>query len=54
MAVALRSESPTVLPPHHGDRAGWAAVRKGAITRNASFFNSHRTMRGFVVDAYLR
>src|SRR5690606_478792 len=35
----------TVLPLYHGDRAGWAAVMKGAITRNASFFNSHRMMR---------
>ena len=44
----------TVLPLYHGDRAGWAAVMKGAITRNASFFNSHRMMRRYAVEAYLR
>jgi starch phosphorylase len=27
----------TVLPLCHGDRAGWSAVMKGAISRNASF-----------------
>ena len=44
----------TVLPLYHGDRGGWAAVMKGAITRNASFFNSHRMMRRYAVEAYLR
>jgi len=42
-----------VLPLYYGDRAGWAAVMKGAITRNASFFNSHRMMRRYAVEAYL-
>ena len=44
----------TVLPLYHGDAAGWTAVMKGAITRNASYFNSHRMMRRYAVDAYLR
>jgi starch phosphorylase len=43
-----------VLPLYYGDRAGWTAVMKGAITRNASFFNSHRMMRRYAVEAYLR
>ena len=43
-----------VLPLYYGDRAGWAAVVKGAITHNASFFNSHRMMRRYAVEAYLR
>ncbi|HRO57888.1 MAG TPA: alpha-glucan family phosphorylase [Burkholderiaceae bacterium] len=43
-----------VLPLYYGDRAGWTAVMKGAITHNASFFNSHRMMRRYVVEAYLR
>lgn len=42
-----------VLPLWHGDRAGWVGVMKGAITRNASFFNSHRMMRRYAVEAYL-
>ena len=43
-----------VLPLYHGDRRGWCAVMKGAITRNASYFNSHRMMRRYAVEAYLR
>ncbi len=43
-----------VLPLYHGDRMGWTAVMKGAIGRNASFFNSHRMMRRYAVEAYLR
>ena len=44
----------TVLPLYYDDRAGWSAVMKGAISRNASFFNSHRMMRRYAVEAYLR
>ena len=43
-----------VLPLFYGDRIAWTAVMKGAITRNASYFNSHRMMRGYAVEAYLR
>lgn len=43
-----------VLPLYYGDHAGWTAVMKGAITHNASFFNSHRMMHRYVVEAYLR
>jgi len=43
-----------VLPLYHADRAGWIAVMKGAIAKNASYFNSHRMMRRYVSEAYLR
>lgn len=43
-----------VLPLYYGDRATWIAVMKGAICKNASFFNSHRMMRRYVSEAYLR
>mgnify|MGYP001059410031 CR=1 FL=1 len=43
-----------VLPLYYGDRAAWTTVMKGAIARNASFFNSHRMMRRYAVEAYLR
>jgi starch phosphorylase len=43
-----------VLPLWHGNRAGWIAVMKGAISRNAAFFNSHRMMRRYATEAYLR
>ena len=42
-----------VLPLYHGDPAGWTAVMKGAVTHNASYFNSHRMMRQYAVEAYL-
>jgi len=42
-----------VLPLYYGDRTRWIAVMKGAISRNASFFNSHRMMRRYAVEAYL-
>jgi starch phosphorylase len=44
----------SVLPLYYTDREGWIAVMKGAIGRNASFFNSHRMMRRYAADAYLR
>jgi starch phosphorylase len=43
-----------VLPLYYGTPAGWTAVMKGAIARNASFFNSHRMMRRYATEAYLR
>jgi starch phosphorylase len=43
-----------VLPLYHGDRAGWIAVMQGAISKNASIFNSHRMMRRYAAEAYIR
>jgi len=43
-----------VLPLYHADRADWIAVMKGAIAKNASYFNSHRMMRRYASEAYLR
>jgi len=43
-----------VLPLYHEDCAGWIAVMKGAIAKNASFFNSHRMMRRYATEAYIR
>jgi starch phosphorylase len=47
----------TVLPLYdgdQGDRSGWLRVMKGAISKNASYFNSHRMMRRYATEAYLR
>jgi glycogen phosphorylase len=44
----------TVLPLFHGDPAGWVRLMKGAISRNAVYFNSHRMMRRYATEAYLR
>ena len=43
-----------VLPMWHGSRARWIAVMKGAISKNASYFNSHRMLRRYAIEAYLR
>ena len=42
-----------VLPLWHGDRDGWINLMKGAIGRNANYFNSQRMMRHYAAEAYL-
>jgi starch phosphorylase len=45
----------TVLPLFHGSQpGGWARLMKGAISKNAAYFNSHRMMRRYATEAYLR
>ncbi len=44
----------TVLHLYYQDRPGWIAVMKGAISKNASYFNSHRMMRRYATEAYIR
>ncbi len=44
----------TILPLYQKDRSGWIAVMKGSIAKNASYFNSHRMMRRYVAEAYIR
>jgi glycogen phosphorylase len=43
-----------VLPLYHDDRNGWITVMQGAISKNAALFNSHRMMRRYATEAYLR
>jgi starch phosphorylase len=42
-----------VLPLYYNDRAGWIALMKGAIGKNASVFNSHRMIRRYATEAYM-
>jgi starch phosphorylase len=44
----------TVLPLFHSERPRWLAIMQAAIAKNGSTFNSHRMMRRYVTDAYLR
>ncbi|HEY0663474.1 MAG TPA: alpha-glucan family phosphorylase, partial [Thiobacillaceae bacterium] len=47
----------TVLPLYYesaADPGGWIRLMKGAISKNASYFNSHRMMRRYVTEAYIR
>ena len=43
-----------MLPLYYQNRAGWIAVLKGAIGKNAAFFNSHRMIRRYATEAYIR
>jgi glycogen phosphorylase len=46
-----------VLPLYYGYEgagASWVKVMKGTISLNASYFNSHRMMRRYATEAYLR
>jgi len=54
-AVALYDKlEQVILPLWYDDRPGWTAVMKGAISKNAAYFNSHRMMRRYATEAYLR
>jgi len=53
-AIALYEKlEKVILPLWYDDRPGWAAVMKGAISKNAAYFNSHRMMRRYATEAYL-
>jgi len=54
-AVALYSKlDEVVLPLYYQDREAWITVMQGAISKNASIFNSHHMMRRYAADAYIR
>jgi starch phosphorylase len=45
----------TVLPFFYASELGaWVRLMKGAISKNAAYFSSHRMMRRYATDAYLR
>lgn len=44
----------TVLPLYYQDRMGWIRIMKGAISKNAYYFNSQRMMRRYATEAYIR
>jgi starch phosphorylase len=43
-----------VLPLYYGDRARWIWMMKQSIAKIAAYFNSHRMMRRYAAEAYLR
>ncbi|MEW5708412.1 MAG: alpha-glucan family phosphorylase [Pseudomonadota bacterium] len=56
-ASLYRKLEQVVLPLYDAsasDPSGWIAVMKGAICKNASYFNSHRMMRRYATEAYMR
>jgi starch phosphorylase len=56
-ASLYRKLEQVVLPLYDAsasDPSGWIAVMKGTICKNASYFNSHRMMRRYATEAYMR
>lgn len=44
-----------VLPLYYDqDKSNWIKVMKYAVSKNASYFNSHRMMRRYLIEAYTR
>lgn len=56
-ASLYRKLEESILPLWHvgaGKSAQWASVMKGAICRNAAYFQSQRMMRRYATEVYLR
>ncbi len=44
----------TIIPMYYNDRKIWIRMMQNAIGKNAYYFNSHRMMRRYVTEAYIR
>ncbi len=43
-----------IIPLFYNERAKWIRMMQNAIGKNAYYFNSHRMMRRYVTEAYIR
>jgi starch phosphorylase len=43
-----------IIPTFYQDRHTWVRMMQNAIGKNAYYFNSHRMMRRYVTEAYIR
>ncbi|MBI5849320.1 MAG: alpha-glucan family phosphorylase [Nitrospirae bacterium] len=43
-----------LIPLYHNERHTWIRMMQNAIGKNAYYFNSHRMMRRYVTEAYIR
>jgi starch phosphorylase len=43
-----------IIPLFYGDRHAWIRMMQNVIGKNAYYFNSHRMMRRYVTEAYIR
>ena len=43
-----------IIPTYYQDRTTWIRMMQNAIGKNAYYFNSHRMMRRYVTEAYIR
>lgn len=57
-AASLYDKLEHIVAPRYYARLAeperWTRLMRGAITKNASYFNSHRMMRRYATEAYLR
>jgi starch phosphorylase len=53
-AKSLYAKLGSVVLPCYADRNAWLALMVGAISRNGSIFHSHRMMRRYAAEAYLK
>jgi len=53
-ADLYRTLEERILPLYYGGTAGWRAMMKQSIGNIASYFNTHRMMRRYAIEAYLR
>jgi starch phosphorylase len=44
----------TIIPLYYNDRKTWIRMMQNAIGKNAYYFNTHRMMRRYVTEAYIR
>jgi starch phosphorylase len=44
----------TIIPLYYDDRHMWIRMMQNAIGKNAYYFNTHRMMRRYVTEAYIR
>jgi starch phosphorylase len=44
----------TIIPIYYNDRHTWIRMMQNAIGKNAYYFNTHRMMRRYVTEAYIR
>ncbi|MBF0557052.1 MAG: alpha-glucan family phosphorylase, partial [Nitrospirae bacterium] len=43
-----------IIPTYYNDRKKWIFIMKNTIGKNAYYFNTHRMMRRYVTEAYIR
>lgn len=43
-----------IIPKYYNDRKEWIRMMQNAIGKNAYYFNTHRMMRRYVTEAYIR
>jgi len=55
-AADLYHKLETVIIPkyYNADKGAWTRMMMNAISKNAYYFNSHRMMRRYVTEAYIR